>query len=189
MRRSSLAPAAALALLAAAAPARADGDARRLDVTPLVGAWIALGDGRQEFEDAPLAGVQASYDLDPHLALVGTFAWAASGAKRLAGGDLDLLQYDLGLRGQHAFALGGATTLRPFLGLGVGLRTFHFRDARHAGGTGFATYASAGAEVGHRALSAGLTVRHQIGTPDANALDLETPRQDLAIFAAVGLRL
>lgn len=185
--RSALLAAAAAALTLTASPARAESP-RAVTVTPLAGAWVALGQARHDFEDAPLAGLQAALELDPRLAVIGTFSWAGTDAKRLADGGLDLFQYDLGLRGQLPLALGGGATLRPFVGVGVGLRTYSFRSDRHAGGTGFASYGALGAELGYRALTAGLSVRHEVSTPDATALDLETPRQDLALAASVGVR-
>lgn len=174
--------------LAAAGPARADVDPRRLEVSPLVGVWIPLGQARQDFRAAPLAGVQLAYDVDANFAIVGTFSWAGTSAKQLSGADLDLYQYDLGLRGQHAFVLGSAATLRPFLGVGVGQCRFQFRDDEHADGPGFAFYSSAGLELGYRALSASLTGRHQIHSVDADALGTSPARQNLELFTSVGLR-
>jgi hypothetical protein len=187
-----LALAGAAALVAA--PARAAvGDAEalpahRADVSVLAGAWLPIGDARQTFEDAPLTGFQLAYELDPHLAVVGTFGWAPTRAKALGNADLDLYQYDLGLRGQHAFALGSATSLRPFLGVGVGARTYAFHASQYEGGTGFASYVTGGAELGWRAVAAAVTVRHQLSTADAPSLDVSTARFDLELFASVGLR-
>jgi hypothetical protein len=194
MRNPFLLALAGAAALAAASPARAaPGDveaspAHRADVSVLAGAWLPIGDARQAFEAAPLTGFQLAYDLDPHLAIVGTFGWVPTRAKALGNADLDLYQYDLGLRGQHAFALGSATVLRPFLGVGVGARTYDFHQSRYEGGTGFASYVTGGAELGWRALSTAVTVRHQLSTADAPSLDISTPRFDLELFASVGLR-
>lgn len=198
MHRSLLSILVAAAFVAAS-PAHAAGvpepslaptavDARRVEVTPLVGAWIPIGHARQDFDAAPLTGIQLAYDLDQHFAVVGTFAWAATSARQLSAADLDVLQYDLGLRGQHAFAVGRRMTLRPFLGLGVGQSRFLFRDARYADGPGFAFYSSAGVEVGYRALVAGVTARHQIHSVDADALGTSPYRQNVELFTSVGLR-
>lgn len=178
-------PALAVALVGTSS-AHADDGARGLTVTPLVGAWMPIGDGRRDFKSAPLSGVQVAGDLHPHLALVATFTWVPTGAKRLAPTDIDLFQYDLGLRAQHAFPLGPATTIRPFLGIGEGLRTLRFRGPRNEGGTDFSTHASAGLELGHRAMTAGFTVRHQMAM--TNAYGLGSFYQDVEIFGAAGLR-
>jgi hypothetical protein len=187
MRIPLLALAAAAAL--AAPPRAAAGDPPRpVTVSPLLGAWLATGGGRDALEDAPLTGAQAVWDLDPRLALVGTVTWAPTRAKALDRARLDLLQYDLGLRAQHALAAGGGVTLRPFLGTGFGARTIHFHDGRHQEETGFAWYLSGGAELGWRALSTALTARHQLHSPNGSALG-DDVRRDVALFATAGLRL
>ncbi len=187
MQRRILATLAAAAALAAATPARADGAARRLELAPIVGAYVPIMTGRDDFKDALLTGVQLSYDVHPNLALVGTFSWAASGAQRLGGAGLDLFQYDLGARGQYAFELGRAT-LRPFLGVGAGLRTIHFRDTQYVGGDDLVGYGSTGLEVGYRALVAGVTGRYELCNTPAPSIGVRTTRRDLQLFTSVGLR-
>ncbi len=172
--------------LAGTSSARADGGARGLTVTPLIGAWMPIGDARRDFKSAPLSGVQVAGDLHPHFALVATFAWVPTSATRLASADLDLFQYDVGLRAQHSFSLGSAATVRPFLGVGEGLRTLHFRSAQQAGGTDFCTHAMAGVEVGYRAMTVGLTARHQMAM--TSVYGLGSFYQDVELFGAAGLR-
>jgi hypothetical protein len=179
--------AATLAALAVAPSARAADAAPPLQIAPLAGALLETGGGRDLLEDAPLLGVQVARDVQPYLAIVGTFTWASTRAKQLDGAELDLLQYDLGLRGQHAFAVGSALALRPFLGTGVGARTYRFRDDAYAGETSFVWYVAGGAELGWRALTAGLTARHQLTSPGGSSLGSETGH-DVELLASVGLR-
>jgi hypothetical protein len=75
-----------------------------------------------------LAGLTASYDVLPYLAVVGSFGWAPTEVKNLSNSKLDLYQYDLGVQGQYAFDAGYGLTLTPFAGLGAGGRTYSFRD-------------------------------------------------------------
>lgn len=187
MTKRLVAVLAALAALATASPARADGG-RKLEVMPFVGVWIPIGGGSSEFDTAPLTGLKLAYDVDPHVAVVGTFSWAATAANQLSGAKLDVLQYDLGLRGQYPMQLAPSTTLRPFLGIGVGQSRYEFRDPQYASGPGFAFYSSAGAEIGYRALTAGLDFRHQTQSVDANELGTSKTRQSLELFGSVGLR-
>jgi hypothetical protein len=182
-----LALALALPLLAAAPAARAEEAPRPVAVTPLAGAFVPVGGNREVLEDAPLAGVQAVFDLHPNVGLVGAFAWSAPGAKRLGGASLDLLQYDLGLRAQQTFAAGAGVTLRPFAGAGFGGRTLRFDDDRLQDETGFAWYVGGGAELGWRALSAGVTARHEMHTPNGTALG-DSTRHDVLLFATAGVR-
>ncbi len=186
MQRRHILLATALLALVTAAPARADDDGPRTEVTPLFGAWLPIGGAGSDLASAPLTGLQVAAELSPHLAVVGTFAWIPTEAKSLSSTGLDMLEYDLGLRAQHAFPLGRGVTLRPNLGLGVGLRTLHVRDPAYAGGTDWGTYASAGVEAGYRALVAGVAVRHELtrgGAPELDGL-----YQAVSLFASAGLR-
>jgi hypothetical protein len=185
MNRTFVVTAAAIAI-AAALPARAGEERRQLEVAPLAGAWIPLGGSRSDFRTAPLTGVQLSYDLHPAFAVVGAFWWASPSALRLSASTSDLFEYDLGVRAQHAFDVGRGATVRPFLGIGEGLRTLHLRSSQGGGSTEFAFYSSAGVEVGYRALGAGVTVRHQMSRMAAPTTDTY---QELAIFGTVGVRL
>jgi hypothetical protein len=177
---------AALTLLLAAPAARAQ-EPRPVAVTPLAGAFLPVGGNRAVLADAPLTGVQAVLDLHPNVGLVGAFLWSAPEAKRLGNTSFDLLQYDLGLRAQQAFAAGAGVTVRPFLGTGFGGRTLRFADARLQDETGFAWYVGGGAELGWRALTAGLTARHEMHTPNGTALG-DSTRHDVLVFATAGAR-
>ncbi len=171
--------------------AGADGDARGLEVKTFVGGWFGLGQGsRNEFKDSPLAGVQLAYEVHPNLALVGTLSWTLNNAKRLSNAKLDFVQYDAGLRLQHAYALSSTTFLRPALGVGAGLRSLHFRDAAYQGGTSPAFYSSAGVELAHRSVAAGITLRHEMSTPEPTSLEMRdgNAKHDLALAASIGLR-
>ena len=85
-----------------------------------------------------------------------------------------------------SFSLGSAARVRPFLGVGEGLRTLHFRSAERAGGTDFCTHAMAGVEVGYRALTVGLTARHQMAM--TSVYGLGSFYQDVELFGSAGLR-
>jgi hypothetical protein len=173
------------ALAAASASARAADDLRWLDVAPVVGAWIPTGDGARAFSAAPLVGVQAVAELDPRFALLATVTWVPTDAKRLASEHLDLFQYDVGFRVQHALSFASGATLRPFLSAGGGLRTIHFRGASD-GGTDFGTYAGAGLEVAYRRMTAGVTVRYDITMMEP--AELHRTYRVVETFATAGIR-
>jgi Outer membrane protein beta-barrel domain len=185
MRLSALL--AALAAVALSPPARAADRTPVLEVSPLVGGLIQAGDNREVLEDAALVGVQVARDLQPYLSIVGTFSWANTHAKELEDAELDLFQYDLGLRGQQTFALGSGMSLRPFLGTGMGFRTYDFHDDQYTGETSFVWYVSGGAELGWKKLVTGITARHQLTSPGDSSLDRDTG-QDVELFTSVGLR-
>jgi len=123
---------------------------RGFEVRPYVGAYIPTGDQRDLLKDAVLVGGQASYRLNPQLAVTGTLGWSPS-KDRITPGDqkLDLWQYDVGaeLRAP-SWVQSGALDFTPFVGLGAGARTYNYRDLDVSAKTNFAGYGVLGGEVG-----------------------------------------
>ena len=140
--------AAALALLAA--PAEAQNLGGRVELRPFVGAYIPTGDQRDFLKDAVLAGAQVSWRAIPALAITGSFGWSPT-KDRITAGDqtLDIYQYDVGAELRAAsFYKGGLWEFSPFAGLGVGGRTYDYRDLNVGSKTNFDGYAAVGGDVG-----------------------------------------
>lgn len=190
--KKPIAAAAALAVLSTTpALAQEPERTRRFELSPFVGAYVATGDQRDLLDDALLVGVTGSYDVLPYLAVVGSFGWAPTQVKGLARAeDLDLFQYDLGVQGQYALSLGRGVELQPFVGAGVGARTYSFRDLDVDAETDLAGYLSAGAGLRFRAVDVSLTVRDYISSFDGIGAETESEtRNDLGVFASIGVRL
>jgi hypothetical protein len=103
---------------------------RGFEFRPYAGAYIPTGDQRDLLEDAVLVGAQASYRVLPQLAITGTLGWSPSKDRLSVGNEkIDLYQYDIGaeLRAPSWFT-SGAWDFTPFAGLGVGGRTYDYRD-------------------------------------------------------------
>lgn len=99
----------------------------RAAIRPFVGAYVATGDQRDFVEDAVLVGAQASWTINPNFALTGSFGWAPSKDKIAAGDQtLDQFQYDVGVEARSARLSTGTVT--PFIGAGIGGRTYKYRD-------------------------------------------------------------
>ena len=142
----------ALAATSAHAQAVASSPGIGFEVRPYAGAYIPTGTQRDLLKDAVLVGAQASYRILPQLALTGTFGWSPS-KDRIADGNqtLDLYQYDLGaeVRAPSWFASSaGAWDFTPFAGIGVGGRTYDYRDLDVDSKTNVAGYGALGAELG-----------------------------------------
>ncbi|WP_242342140.1 outer membrane beta-barrel protein [Anaeromyxobacter terrae] len=172
----------------ASTSARAEEPSRRLSVAPFVGAFVGTGDQRDLLDDSVLTGLTATYELHRYVAVVGAFGWSPTQVKGL-GEDLDLFQYDLGLQGQYPVALADGWTLKPFLGVGAGARTYNFRDLDVDAETDFAGYVSAGANVERGMLAVGLTARDYVTAYDGLAGEADsTARNDLGLFGSVSVR-
>jgi hypothetical protein len=120
------------------------------ELRPYAGAFIPTGKQRDLLRDAVLVGGQASYRLNPNVAVTGTVGWSPS-KDRITPGDqkLDVWQYDLGaeLRAP-SWVTSGALDFTPFVGLGAGARTYNYRDLDVDSKTNFAGYGMLGGELG-----------------------------------------
>jgi len=136
----------------------ATSDVRAQDVTgsrgfefrPYAGAYIPTGDQRDLLEDAVLVGAQASYRIFPQLAITGTLGWSPSKDRVSVGNEkIDLYQYDVGaeLRAPSWFT-SGAWDFTPFAGLGVGGRTYDYRDLDVDAKSNVAGFGVVGGELG-----------------------------------------
>jgi hypothetical protein len=197
--RTRLAAVAALALagvLAASAVNAQEVTSRgptRLEFRPFVGAYIPTGDQRDLLQDAVLVGAQASYALLPQLALTGTFGWSPS-KDRITAGDptLDIYQYDLGAEARapswYRSEFGG-WDFTPFAGLGVGGRTYNYRDLDVGSKTDVAGYGALGGELGIGRIGVRLEARDYVSrfTPLTGGGDAKT-RNDVTVAAGLTLK-
>lgn len=106
--------------LGAAATAAAAAVAMTPEVRPFVGAFVPTGPQRDILKDTWLVGTQAALEIADRAHLVGTFAWAPNRTSR----DVCVYDYTAGVEGFRAMPLRGSWELRPFLGLGLGGRTY-----------------------------------------------------------------
>jgi len=178
-----VASAAALAALSAA-PARAQDRPVEVEIAPLVGAYLPILDQRGTLDDAMLVGLTGRFDLHRNAAVVLSAAWSPT---QSAGATLDLFQWDIGMQGQLPCAVGLSWTLKPFAGVGIGTRTYTFRDLDVNRQTDFAFYSSLGASLRHDRLVFGLTARHGL-TAFGPGGDTGA-RGDVSVFGSVGFTL
>jgi hypothetical protein len=147
---------AALTALSVLAP-RAEAQ-KPFAIRPNVGVFVPTGDQKDLLDNAVLVGLQASYDITPSFALVGSFGWAPSKDLTLADEKVDLFQYDLGIEGRlpNLTPSAGIST-RPYATLGAGGRTYDYRDLGDANAqTNFLGYGAVGVELAQVTGSLGL---------------------------------
>lgn len=143
---AALAAFTALAALSMFAP-RAEAQ-RPFAIRPNVGVFVPTGDQKDLLDNAVLVGLQASYDITPSFALVGSFGWAPTKDLTLANEKVDLFQYDLGIQGRlpNLTPSAGVST-RPYATLGAGGRTYNYRDISDADAqTNFLGYGALGVD-------------------------------------------
>jgi hypothetical protein len=161
------------------------------ELRPFVGAYIPTGDQRDLLEDAVLAGAQLSWHALPYLGVTGTFGWSPS-KDRVTPGDqtLDIYQYDVGAE-LRANSLWGGTiwNFTPFVGLGVGGRTYDYRDMDVDSKTNVDGYGALGGDIGFGPVGFRIEARDYVSQfkPLIGGGDTKT-RNDIGLAAGVSYR-
>lgn len=136
------------AALLFASPALAQrSDTWAFEVRPLVGAFVPLGEHRDDFRNATMLGAQAALEITDYFHVVGGMSWA-HGHARYAGLARDLTyiwQYDMGVELGPMFET-SLLLWRPFIGVGAGGRTYDYRDPGTTASTCTAGYGGLGTE-------------------------------------------
>ena len=145
MRRTVFAVAALVAgatALAAQTPKKI-----RPEIRPFVGATIPTGEQRDLFADAALVGAQAAVELKPSLHVLGTFGWTPGQNKyAVALDNVSIFQYTVGAELGFVEPLAGNWEVRPFIGVGVGGRTYAYEASTLDDKTDVAGYGAVGTE-------------------------------------------
>jgi hypothetical protein len=189
--RRGIAGAALLALAPIASTLSAQATGAAFEVRPFVGAFIPTGDQRDLLKDAVVVGGQASWRLVPALALTGTFAWSPSKDRLTAGNQtLDIYQYDIGaeLRTPSAYDA-GIVDFTPFVGLGLGGRTYSYRNLDVDSKTNFDGYGAIGGDIGFGPLALRIEGRDYVSQfkPLTGTGSTKT-RNDIGLAAGVAYR-
>ncbi len=182
---------AAVVALAVANPLEAQSQSSgNFEIRPYVGAYLPTGDQRDILKDAVLLGAQASYRVIPQLAITGTLGWSPTEDRVGAGQTLDLLQYDVGaeLRAP-AWVQRASWDFSPFVGLGVGGRTYDYRDLDVDAKTNVAGYGALGGEFGFGQFGLRIEGRDYVSRfkPLTGTGETKT-RNDVAVAAGLTIR-
>jgi hypothetical protein len=153
------------------------------------GTVVPTGAQEGELQRANLTAVQLSYGLRPSLVLTGMVGWART---RPLGLDndvkLDLFTYDVGAEYRlPRRSSDGRFNFKPFTGIGLGARSFNYRNIDTPTTHNLAAYASAGGELALARVRVRLEVRDYMTWLDAPGYSESVRRNDVAVMA--GLRL
>lgn len=117
------------------------------EIRPFAGAIIPTGDQRDLFLDAPMAGVSVAFEVRPTFHVLGTFGWVAGQNKYpVAQNNVNIYMYTVGAELGFVKPLAGRWELRPFLGAGVGGRTYAYQGIGLDNQTCTAGYGALGTE-------------------------------------------
>ena len=188
-RFTTIATVAALTLSAATAKAQNIGGS--FELRPFVGAYIPTGDQRDLLKDAVLTGAQLSWRAIPALAITGSFGWSPTKDRVTPGNQtLDIYQYDVGAELRSASLYKGTLwDFSPFVGLGLGGRTYNYRDLDVDSKTNFDGYAALGGDIGFGPLGLRIEGRDYVSQfkPLTGSGDTKT-RNDIGVTVGVSYR-
>ena len=191
-RRIGFAIAAGLLVLPAVGAQAQDQRVGAFEIRPYVGAYIPTGDQRDLLEDAVLVGAQGSWRVNSMFAVTGTFGWVPSKDRVQAGDEtLDLYQYDVGAEVRApAWYQAASWNFTPFAALGIGGRTYDYRDLDDVDAkTNVAGYGALGGEFGFGRLGLRVEARDYVSRfePLTGDGDAKT-RNDVTVAAGLTLR-
>jgi hypothetical protein len=180
----------AAVLLVPAVSAAEPGNVVSPEVRPVVGAFVPTGDLRDVLKDAVVVGVQGGMELAAPLHLLGMFAWSPSKNQLLATDDgVNLYQYDAGLELFNSMSMGESWMARPFLGIGVGGRTFDFKMADLDTKTYFTGYGALGAEFQMEKVALRIEGRDYLYQSDKIGNEGKKTRNDLMLMTGIAYHL
>ena len=112
------------------------------------GAFLPAGTQRDHLKSSHLTAAQVSWLVRPSLAVTTTIGWARSRSLLIADTPkLDVLSADMGLE-YRMKDIGGRVSFAPFVGAGVGGRSYNSRARQVASANEFTGYAALGGELG-----------------------------------------
>ncbi len=123
----------------------------------IAGAYVPTGDQADVLKGSMMIGTQVGLEAAEMIHVLGTFAYATPETDRPAiGKDVHIYQYDAGAEIFHVLSASRHNdhwTFRPFLGAGLGFRTYDFHDIDSGSETNFLGYGSLGMEFQHKSIA------------------------------------
>jgi hypothetical protein len=188
MRRLTLLPLAAL-LIASAAAAQTRKAA--MEIRPFAGVYVPTGAQHDIFRIAPMVGVQGALELRPNIHLVGELSWVPANMKVATTNDnAHILSQDLGVEMLLVRELPNGWLVKPFAGLGGGIRNFLYRANEFTSRGGPAGYGTLGSELEIGSIALRLEARGHIFRyrPPMTGSDNVT-RRDLSVQLGMAYHL
>ena len=152
------------------------------------GALLPTGGQRDLIESAKMTAAQVSWTPRPAFAITGTFGWARS--RDLVAVDapkLDAFTADIGVEARHAaWFAGRAVTFDPFVGIGVGSRSYDYHHIRTNATHNLSGYGSVGGELGVGRVGLRVEARTYLsGSKPLVGTGTSVARSDFVVMAAV----
>ena len=160
---------------------------RTFEIRPFAGVFVPTGSQRDVLDDAGFTGLQLGFEVHPNVTLVGSFGWAPSeDVTRSSANKVDIYQYDVGAELGTTRQLGSVWSIRPFVGLGAGARTYSYRDLELDTQTNFAGYGALGTEFRVGRMAIRIEGRDYVSAFEGlDGLERSSTRNDLSFAAGI----
>jgi hypothetical protein len=129
------------------------------------GAYIPTGNQADLLKSSAVVGMQGGVEVKEMLHLIATVAYATPRPKGEAFTDVHIYQYDAGAELFHVYSSSSETnhwTVRPFIGAGLGARTYDPQHSTVGSQTDFTGYGSLGGELQHANIAVRLEARDYV---------------------------
>lgn len=125
------------------------------------GAYIPTGSQADMLKSSMLFGLQGGAELSRNVHVLATLAYATPRSKGIDPADVHIYQYDAGAEYFHVYQASENAhwSVRPFLGAGLGGRTYDVQESDLKTHSDFTAYGSLGTELQHANIAARLEVR------------------------------
>ncbi len=179
----------AAALLLVTTSASAQFGNLSMEVRPFAGAAIPVGDQSDLFDAGLLLGVQGAVWWSPRLRIVGTFAWSPATSRYDVSEDgVDLFLYDAGVEYRLADQVGG-WRVSPFVGAGIGGRTYIYDSDQLGNGMCLSGYGAVGTQLQFGRTGARVEARGNVFCYESPFQEnASATRADIGLLAALTYR-
>ena len=182
-----------LATLLLASAAFADSTApagnEAFSIRPLVGAYIPSGAQHRELSSSVVTGSEVAYALNAPIRLVGAVTWTPSRERSFSNARSSIIQYDAGAELIPRRSADTPWQLSPFLGAGLGGRSYRLRSGTTPSQSDFAGYGALGAELERGGVGARIEVRDYVSRFKLLPGTGTTTRDDLMLTAALSIHV
>ncbi|HET9426658.1 MAG TPA: hypothetical protein VFO55_14945 [Gemmatimonadaceae bacterium] len=187
MRRMVFGSIAIVGLVVASTAAAQGPQAMVFELRPLAGLLLPVGEMRDDFATAPLFGLQAGFELNTnaHIVLGGTFARADARFPSFTQARTNIWQFDTGAEVNLVRAMGESWLFRPFVGVGLGARTYDYTMPGEPARTCAAGYGALGAELQRHAVAVRFEDRNTLSCFTSPETDARRTRFDVGLALAL----
>lgn len=164
--------------------------ARTPEIRPFAGAFVPTGAMRDDFRTATMVGLQVATEMSRDFHVLASAGWTHGHNRFGLGSDrTDIWQYDAGVEASRSRPLASGWTVRPFLGLGGGARTYDYRVAGMKSRSCAAGYGAVGTEFEAGAMGVRFEARDYVSCFKSPVTGRRDTRNDLGLTLGVSYHM